>query len=89
MTGNAPPSLPTSRSKKEGAPTCLSVGAPSKAAAPCSPACAVPSARPGLASLFGMGRGGTPGLWLPLIWTAYVDRMDNRLDGRPTKEMGD
>ena len=31
-----------------------------KTAAAYSPTCAVPSARPGLTSLFGMGRGGTP-----------------------------
>ena len=33
---------------------------PKKTAAAYSPTCAVPSARPGLTSLFGMGRGGTP-----------------------------
>ena len=33
-----------------------------KGAATYSPACAVPSARLGLTSLFGMGRGGTPTL---------------------------
>ena len=37
-----------------------------RSAAAYSPALwAVPSARPGLTSLFGMGRGGAPGLWPP------------------------
>ena len=35
-------------------------------AATYSPACAVPLARPGLTSLFGMGRGGSPALLPPV-----------------------
>ena len=41
-------------------------GSPERRRRPTLPHCgAVPSARPGLTSLFGMGRGGTPGLKPP------------------------
>lgn len=36
-----------------------------------SPAFAVPSARRGLTSLFGMGRGGALALWPPLSFVPY------------------
>ena len=50
--------------KRKALPARLLEGLPleNKMAATYSPACAVPSARSGLTSLFGMGRGGTPTL---------------------------
>ena len=53
-----------STKKRKALPAILLEGLPleNKMAATYSPACAVPSARSGLTSLFGMGRGGTPTL---------------------------
>ena len=50
--------------RRKALPAILLEGLPleNKMAATYSPACAVPSARSGLTSLFGMGRGGTPTL---------------------------
>ena len=45
-----------------------------RGAATYSPAFAVPSARRGLTSLFGMGRGGTLALWPPLSFVPYGPR---------------
>ena len=55
------------RTKK--APAETSVGARRKGAVTYSPTFAVPSARRGLTSLFGMGRGGTPELSPP--WSFF------------------
>ena len=54
---------------------------------PTLPHCgAVPSARAGLTSLFGMGRGGAPQLWPPCVWRRTMTRDTERTRAAETPQ---
>ena len=62
---NHPPAARAAYMEKEKPPELYQLRGLPKVAATYSPASAVPSARRGLTSLFGMGRGGTLAPWPP------------------------
>ena len=65
--------------QKKGALHIIVRRAPERRRRPTLPHCgAVPSARPGLTSLFGMGRGGTPGPKPPEYDVSAIDRKQKR-----------
>ena len=67
------------RKKERGSPHLCKEPPLSRRRRPTLPHCgAVPSARPGLTSLFGMGRGGTPGPKPPEYDVSDIDRKQKR-----------